>query len=107
MPAAGSALDGYVTSDGSQHVNFIGTDRHVHELYAHPGSGWKDNDLTKLAKATMRVARSALDGYVTSDGSQHVNFIGPDGHVHELYAHPVWLGGYAKPVDPLKSSWFG
>jgi hypothetical protein len=33
----------------SQHVNFIGLDGHVHELYILPGAGWVDNDLTQLA----------------------------------------------------------
>jgi hypothetical protein len=31
-PAPGSALDGYWGTDNGQHVNFIGTDGHVHEL---------------------------------------------------------------------------
>jgi hypothetical protein len=30
---AGSALDGYSQSDGSQHVNFTDGNGHVHELY--------------------------------------------------------------------------
>jgi hypothetical protein len=47
-PAAGSALDGYWGADGSQHVNFVGTDGHVHELYIAPGRNWVDNDLTTL-----------------------------------------------------------
>jgi len=47
-PAPGSALDGYSGNDGSQHVTFIGTDGHVHELYIHPGAAnWVKNDLTK------------------------------------------------------------
>ncbi len=87
-PAAGSALDGYWGSDGSQHVNFIGTDGHVHELYIAPGRNWVDNDLTALAGAVAPAAGSALDGYWGSDASQHVNFIGTDGHVHELYIAP-------------------
>ena len=33
----------------SLHVNFIGTDGQVHELYARPGHSWVDNDLTALA----------------------------------------------------------
>ncbi len=49
-PGADSALDGYWGSDSSQHVNFIGVDNHVHELYIAPGAGgWVDNDLTALA----------------------------------------------------------
>jgi hypothetical protein len=31
------------------HVNYIGTDNHVHELYIAPGTNWVDNDLTNLA----------------------------------------------------------
>jgi len=88
-PAAGSALDGYWGSDSSQHVNFIGTDGHVHELYIHPGANWINNDLTAMSGGAVAPARgSALDAYWGSDSSQHVNFIGTDGHVHELYIHP-------------------
>jgi hypothetical protein len=47
-PAAGSALDGYWGADGSQHVNFVGTDGHVRELYIAPGRNWVDNDLMTL-----------------------------------------------------------
>jgi hypothetical protein len=36
-------------NDNSQHVNYIGTDNHIHELYIHPGNPWVDNDLTTLA----------------------------------------------------------
>ena len=32
LPVAGTALDGYPLSNDSQHVFFIGTDKHVHEL---------------------------------------------------------------------------
>jgi hypothetical protein len=81
----GSALGGYVTLNGSQHVNFIDAQGHIHELYNPSGSTWVDNDLTVLAHGTPAVAGSALDGYVTLlDRIQHVNFIDAHGHVHEL-----------------------
>ncbi len=48
-PVSGSRLDGYWGSDNSQHVNFIGTDGHLHELYITPGAGWVNNELTALA----------------------------------------------------------
>ena len=89
MPAAGTALDSYWQADGGQHVNFVGTDGHVHELYIHSGATWEDNDLTAAAGSGVIVAAgSPLDGYFGSDTSQHINFIGTDGHVHELYANP-------------------
>ncbi|MGA9678076.1 MAG: hypothetical protein WBR28_23455, partial [Mycobacterium sp.] len=86
-PAPGTALDGFWGTDNSQHVNFIGTDNHVHELYIAPGAG-VDNDLTALARAVGPAAGSALDGYCGSDGSVHVNFIGADNHLHQLYIAP-------------------
>jgi hypothetical protein len=43
-------LHGYWGNDSSQHVNFIGTDGDLHELYIAPGTdGWVDNNLTQLA----------------------------------------------------------
>jgi hypothetical protein len=86
--AYATALDGYWGSDGSQHVNFIGADDHVHELYITPGTGWVHNDLTALAGAVAPKVGRALVGYWGSDSSQHVNFIGTDDHVHELYITP-------------------
>jgi hypothetical protein len=89
-PAAGSALDGYATPyDKEQHVNYVGADGHVHELY-YNGS-WHHNDLTQAAGAPQAAAASSLDGYVTSyDSLQHVNYVGADGHVHELYYNGTW-----------------
>ncbi len=89
---AGSALHGYVQSDGSQHVNFIDGSGQVHELYRSPDpvAQWVDNDLTRFAGGTPAVGGSSLAGYSENDGSQHVNFIALyEGeaiqHVHELY----------------------
>jgi hypothetical protein len=88
-PAPGTALDGYYGSNGDQHVNFIGLDGHVHELYIPAGGKWANNDLTVLSGNGVAPAPgSALDGYMAEDSGQHVNFIGTDGHVHELYIHP-------------------
>ena len=83
-PTPNSALDGHRLSDDSKHVNYIGIDSHVHEL-THTGAGWVDNDLTNLAGAVPPIPTTALDGYRLSDNSKHVNFIGTDNHVHELY----------------------
>jgi hypothetical protein len=87
-PVPNTALAGYWGTDGSVHVNYISVDNHVHELYIAPGRDWVDNDLTALAGAVAPAAGCALDGYWGSDGSQHVNFVGVDNHVHELYIAP-------------------
>jgi len=82
-----TALDAYTDEDGSQHVNFMAVGSEVHELYRNPAAQWADNDLTALAHGAPPLLPGALDGYTEKDGSQHVNFIAADGHVHELY-HP-------------------
>jgi hypothetical protein len=44
---------------------------------------WQLNDLTAATGAPL-AGIVGLDGYTTPD-QQHVNFIGPDGHVNELF----------------------
>ena len=87
---ARSPLDGYVTTfNNQQHVNYVGTDNHVHELFY--DSQWHHNDLTLLTSAPNVAATSELDGYQTSfNNQQHINFIGVDGHVHELFFDSAW-----------------
>lgn len=88
--AAGSALDGYQTTfNNQQHVNYIGTDNHIHELVY--TNAWHHNDLTALAGAPAAAPGSAVDGYQTTfNNQQHVNYIGTDNHVHELVYTNAW-----------------
>jgi hypothetical protein len=90
LARANSPVDGYVTNfNQQQHVNYIGTDNHVHEIYY--SSGWRHNDLTALGGAPIAASGSALDGYATEfNQQQHVNFVGKDGHVHEIYYDNGW-----------------
>jgi hypothetical protein len=47
LAARGSRIDGYATTfNNQQHVNFVGTDNHVHELFY--DNQWHHNDLTDL-----------------------------------------------------------
>lgn len=90
----------YVSScNNQQHVNFVGTDFHVHELY-HDGA-WHHSDLTQLTGAppagetvNKEAASwvSPLAGYesTTCQNRQHVNFVGTDFHVHELVYDGTW-----------------
>ena len=93
-PAApGSALAGYETSfNNQQHINYLDTDGHVHELwYQSPNGPWLHNDLTDIGQGNPPPAApgSALAGYETSFNSQmHINYLDANGHVHELvYKH--------------------
>ncbi|WP_197514769.1 choice-of-anchor D domain-containing protein [Mycobacterium sp. 852013-50091_SCH5140682] len=85
-PNPATALTSYRLGDDSQHVFFIGTDSHVHELFIGSGAGasWADNDLTAMAGAVISTPGTALTGFPLGNGSQHVFFIGADSHVHEL-----------------------
>jgi hypothetical protein len=84
--APGSGLDGYVTPDGAQHVDFVAANGHVHELYIPQGSAWRDNDLIALAKGSATAApASALAGNVGDGSQQHVNFFGANGQLDELW----------------------
>ena len=78
-------------SDSSQHVNFTGTDGHVHELYIPPPRRGLGEQRRHRVRRRRRAA-GRLDGagrlLGQSDSSQHVNYVGTDGHVHELYIHP-------------------
>jgi hypothetical protein len=92
-PAPGSALDAYFGPDNGQHVNFIGTDGHVRELYLSFGGQWVNNDLTHLSSGILPRTNTPLDGYTDQDGGQHVNFIGIDNNVHEYFiaSHSHWI----------------
>ncbi len=92
LPASGSALDGYPTPwNGQQHVNYIGNDGKVHELWYSDGGGWNHNVLSDLAgagnhKSLPYTLFYTLDGYATPwNNQQHVNYVGNDLKVHELW----------------------
>ena len=84
-PAAGDP-DGYVfKAENRQHVVYLGTDGHIHELGYTPGPGatWGHFDLTAATSAPP--AAGDPDGYVfDAEGRQHIVYRGTDGHIHEL-----------------------
>jgi hypothetical protein len=83
---AASSPTGYAfEAQGTQHVTYVGVDNHVHELWW-DNSGWHHNDLTIAAGAPdAEVSRNA-PGYVfAAQGTQHVNYVGVDNHIHELW----------------------
>lgn len=76
---------------GTQHVihqgftSAQGSDGSVHELYWDNGT-WNHHDLTLQAGAPSIGLSQDLTGYAfTAQGTQHVDYTGQDGHVHELY----------------------
>jgi hypothetical protein len=76
---------GYVfTAQSTQHVNFVPGDCHVHELWA-DSTGWHHNDLTSSAGAPLAVAQPPCAYVFDGQSTQHVDYLGQDGHIHELW----------------------
>ena len=87
--AARSALAAY-TLGSTLHVFYQGGNGHVHELGWDPASGWRSADLmtATAGDAADAAMGSALAAY-TIGITQHVHYLGADGHVHELWSDPV------------------
>jgi hypothetical protein len=83
------AVCGYQTSNGNEHVIFIGADKNVYELVYKNGK-WSYTDLTTKAGGPIAALKSPLVGYQTSNGYEHINYIAGDNHVHELIYTDQW-----------------
>src|SRR6202012_1896331 len=82
LVASRGQLHSLYGTDTSQHIYYIGADNHVHELYAEPGAGWRDNDRTGSTGAPLPVMGTPITGFWGTDKSEHMHFIGVDGNVH-------------------------
>jgi hypothetical protein len=87
-PAGYAPLSGYVfDAQGTQHVVYLGTDLHIHEL-RWDTHGWHHHDLTAAtgAPTPAQTVGSGPAGYVfDAQGTQHVVYTAGDSHVHELW----------------------
>lgn len=94
VPCA-SGLDGFVNpQNNSQSVFYVGTDQHIHRLFAVPGQSFSTEDLTALA-GTGNARPQALTTFVNHlNEAEQVYYIGIDQHVYHLYARPGsrWAG---------------
>lgn len=89
-------VHGYVfRGEGSQHVDYIGLDGHIHELWWST-DGWHHNDLSVAASAaTPAQLGGSLACYAFEAGlfqpvaTQHVFYTGTDSMIHELW----WSAG--------------
>ena len=82
-PAAKAGPFAYMfNAQGTQHVDFVGTDNHIHELWW-DNNGWHHADLTAATGAPAPVGTPV--GYVfDAQGTQHIDYRGTDNHIHEL-----------------------
>ena len=71
-------------AEGTQHVGYIGTDSHIHELWWN-SEGWHHHDLTVASGALPAASGASAVGYVAAARqTQHVDYIGTDGCLHEI-----------------------
>lgn len=71
-------------SQGTRHLDFVGQDNHIHELWL-DNTGWHHNDLTSQANAPLAVIETPCAYPFDLQNTQHVHYVGSDGHVHELW----------------------
>lgn len=78
----------------TEHVIYIGTDRHIYEIYKRVGPPpWSVSDLSSThivygypAHPPLWKEGTGIAGYVwPEDKSEHVIYVGDDDNVHELY----------------------
>jgi hypothetical protein len=82
--------------DGTQHVDYIGEDGHVHELWWDE-DGWHHHDLTAASGAPPAATELGPAGYMSNNWrTQHVDYIGADGRLHEIR----WANGSWTVNDP-------
>jgi hypothetical protein len=90
VAASGSALTSLLYPGSEDHVEYIGSDIHVHELW-YNSSGWHTTDLTQQTGAPNAASPSALTSLLYTGSEDHVEYIGSDMHVHEFwYNGSIW-----------------
>jgi hypothetical protein len=94
-PGVGPLASHVVEAEGTQHVFYQASDRHLYELWWQPSETPHVGDLTRSSGAPPALSdvgvlqRGSLASHVViRDSSQHVFFGTDDGNVHEL----VWSG---------------
>ncbi len=82
---------GYVfSSQGTRHVVYTDSSGCIHELW-HDNSGWHHHDLTTDIGAPLSIVLPPCAYVFDSQGTQHVDYIGSDGCVNELWwDHDGW-----------------
>src|SRR5438128_4814005 len=96
VPSRASAAAYLFGSQGTQHVVYIGSDCHVHELWW-DSDGWHHHDLTIASSAPLGRPGTSPAGYVSpARGTQHVDYIDMYGQIHEIR----WASGTWARNDP-------
>src|SRR5262249_8050373 len=80
------------------HLNYVGTDQHIHDLHHNVTTGWSDMDVTanSISGNTTNhqpVSGTALTGLLNPGGAAvSFYFLDANQHIHETYCHndEIW-----------------
>ena len=89
-PLASGNPAGYVfDAQNTEHVVYLGTDGHIHELWRISGGAWNHNDL--IARLGAPLPATDPIGYIFDyfGGTQNVAYTSSDHHVIELSWEPI------------------
>jgi hypothetical protein len=93
--SAPNAQSGAITSwmsssDNLQHIAYVGSNGHIIELYMHPGQPpWNFDDIGQAPTSAPNAQSGAITSWMSSsDNLQHIAYVGPNGHIIELYMQP-------------------
>jgi hypothetical protein len=78
---AGYAWEG----DDTQHIVYRGTDNQIHELWQRRGKKWEHGGALSQILGAPACAGDPLCYVWDKDETQHILYVGADGHVHELW----------------------
>jgi RHS repeat-associated protein len=93
LATSGSALTGFYSGSSLEHLFFLDSNLHVHEMFSDSSHVWHDQDNTALAGGTAAASGSALTSFYTGGSSlEHLFFLDSNGHVHEMFSDSsnVW-----------------
>lgn len=89
LAGAGASLTSFGIGT-TQHVCFVATNQHVHQMYW-DNSRWRDQDLTGYVNdGVLAAAGTGLSCFSGNDG-QHFYFVATNQHVHELFYNDSWV----------------
>jgi LGFP repeat/Fungal fucose-specific lectin len=90
LAATAGIATGFDPISKTPRTHYIGSDRHIHELYLF-GSRWQTADLTALTGGANAFGTHLVTGFDPAWNTWRIHYIGLDSHIHELYlTGTVW-----------------
>ena len=85
-PVAAAITGFYRDAAYPEHIFFLDSNGHVHELWSDSTAAWHDSDLTASAGGTPAGSTYLTSFYRDATYPEHVFFQAGNGHIHELWS---------------------